>query len=382
MNAATDLGGTPPADLGAGRDAARGRHRRRGVRAAAAAGVLAAAGAGVWLAAGGGDRADGPAVSDRVPTTTTTVARRDLVDREDVQGTLGFADPRTIAAATEGTLTRIRPEGSAVRRGQSLFSIDARATAYVLYGRVPMYRALHAGVSDGSDVHQLERNLVALGLDPHGAMQVDGHWDAATTAAVLRWERGRGATADGVVERADVVFTAGPARVGEHRAEPGDAARPGGPVLELTARRHVVTARLDAGRQGTVHRGARVRVTLPDGAEAAGGVTRVGRVARAGEEGAEATVELRVALLGRLARAATFDRAPVTVSVATARVRGVLAVPVTALVATAAGRYAVEVVDARGARRLVSVRTGAFAGGDVEVGGSGLREGTRVVVPR
>jgi hypothetical protein len=382
MSAATDLHGAPPERVGAGGVAAPTRRRRRAARAAAAAGVLATAGAGAWLAAGGDDRARSQAVSDRVPTTTTTVARRDLVDREDVQGTLGFADPRTIAAAAEGTLTRVRPEGSAVRRGQSLFSIDARPTAHVLYGRVPMYRALHAGVSDGSDVRQLERNLVALGLDPRGAVEVDGHWDAATTAAVLRWERRRGATADGVVERGDVVFSAGAARVGQHRAEAGDPARPGAPVLELTVRRRVVTARLDASRQGTVRRGDRVRVTLPDGAEAGGRVTRVGRVARAGQEGAEATVELRVALLGRHARAGGFDRAPVTVSVATARVRGVLAVPVTALVATAAGRYAVEVQDAGGTRRLVAVRTGAFAGGEVEVAGRGLREGTRVVVPR
>jgi hypothetical protein len=50
-------------------------------------------------------------------------------------------------------------------------------------------------------------------------------------------------------------------------------------------------------------------------------------------------------------------------------------VPVQALVATAAGEYAVDVGE-----RLVPVDVGAFADGWVEV--EGIRAGTRVVVPR
>jgi multidrug efflux pump subunit AcrA (membrane-fusion protein) len=61
---------------------------------------------------------------------------------------------------------------------------------------------------------------------------------------------------------------------------------------------------------------------------------------------------------------------------------GVLAVPVTALVALAEGGYAVEVSDpATNATQLVKVTTGLFAGGQVEVTGAGLHEGQRVVVP-
>ena len=120
----------------------------------------------------------------------------------------------------------------------------------------------------------------------------------------------------------------------------------------MTSTRHLVTARLDAARQSAVHRGDAVSVTLPDGREVPGVVRVVGRVARAGQEGAPATVELRVALRGRRAGAG-LDGAPVTVSVAVGRTRDALSVPVTALVATAAGRYAVEVADRAGARHLV-----------------------------
>jgi hypothetical protein len=58
-------------------------------------------------------------------------------------------------------------------------------------------------------------------------------------------------------------------------------------------------------------------------------------------------------------------------------------VPVTALLARAGGGYAVEIVDARGERQLVSVRLGAFdqANGLVQVSGPGVRAGQRVVVP-
>ena len=346
----------------------------------AVAAVAIAAGA-AWFAAAGDGGGSSAAATSGVPTAAAEVTRRDLVDRQDIEGAITYAASRTVAATAQGTLTRVRPEGSTVRRGQSLFSIDAGATAFVMYGRVPMYRSLAGGVSDGGDVRQLERNLVALGYDPGESIEVDREWDAATTAAVLRWQGDRGLVRDGVVEPGDIVITGGPARVGRHEGGVGDPVRAGAPVLELTSLRRVVSGRLPASRQALVRRGDRVQVTLPDGTVADGRVTSVGRVAQPGENGAEATVELRVALTGRAGRRARLDRAPVTVSIAADSAEDVLAVPITALVATAAGRYAVEVLDGE-ERRLVPVETGAFADGYVEVSGAGIRDGVRVAVPR
>jgi hypothetical protein len=64
-------------------------------------------------------------------------------------------------------------------------------------------------------------------------------------------------------------------------------------------------------------------------------------------------------------------------------VKDVLSVPVSALLAMAGGGYAVEVVDAGGARRLVRVETGLFddSAGRVQVAGAGLAAGQNVVVP-
>lgn len=339
--------------------------------------VLVAGGGGAWLAGRDGGPSAAEPVSRTVPTATAIAERRDLVDRHDVDGTLGFAGERRIATSAEGTITRLRPEGRVLSRGQSLLSLDGRATAFVLYGRVPMYRDLREGVADGDDVRQLQRNLAALGYDPYGALVADGEWDQATTDAVKRWQEARDVTEDGVVPRGDVLFVDGPVRVGGHAAEVGDRATPGGPVVTVSSTRRVVTARLPAGRQDAVDGGDRVDVTLPDGRVVAGVVSSVGRVAKVGQDGAEATVSLRVRLRGRLGRAKRLDRAPVTITLTTNAARDALSVPVTALLARGGGRYAVELPGGQ----LVPIRTGVFADGFVEVSGA-LRPGSRVVVPR
>jgi peptidoglycan hydrolase-like protein with peptidoglycan-binding domain len=346
------------------------------VRARILAAVVAAAAvaAGAWALRPGRVDHAAAAANDQVPVASAAVQRRDLVDRQDVQGTLGYDGSRTVAAPASGTITRLRPEGATVARGRSLMSIDAKATAWVIYGTRPLYRDLGPGMSNGSDVRELERNLVALGYDTG---TVDADWTSATTAAVRAFQADRGLTESGTLARQDLVVSDGPARVGAHKAEVGDAAHPGAPVTTLTSTTPVVTAPVDAGLAGDLRRGDAVDVTLPDGRSVRGTISRVGTVATPGQDGAAATVDLRIALRGR--RHGRLDGAPVTVSLAIAHTRNTLAVPVTALVATGASAYAVELA---GSRRLVRVTLGAFADGWAQVGGPGLRAGTRVVIPR
>jgi peptidoglycan hydrolase-like protein with peptidoglycan-binding domain len=350
------------------------RARRRGGRAFLAVVVVTGIAVAAWLILASDDGGKAPASNDTVPLGSAAVERRDLIAREDVDGTLGFSDTTTVAAAAAGTITRLRDEGDTVTRGRSLMSIDAKATAWVLYGTIPMYRDLGPGVSDGRDVRQLESNLEALGYDPG---TVDNDWTSATTDAVQKFQEDRDLTEDGTISRTEIVISDGPARVGEHKADVGDPVQAGKPITGLTSTTPVVTANLDAGLAADVHRGDRVRVTMPEGSEVGGRVTRVGTVATAGENGEAPTVELRVALNTR--RHGRLDGAPVSISLETGRTKDALAVPVTALVATAPGRYAVELA---GSRRLVPVTLGAFADDWVEVDGAGLAPGTRVVVPR
>jgi len=78
-----------------------------------------------------------------------------------------------------------------------------------------------------------------------------------------------------------------------------------------------------------------------------------------------------------------WDQAAVRVGITTARVPHALVVPVNALLARSRGGYAVEVVGSGGRNHLVPVSLGLFddADGVVQVTGSRLHGGQRVVVP-
>ena len=211
--------------------------------------------------------------NDSVPLGTAAVERRDLVDREDVDGTLGFAAAATVPAPAAGTITRLRDEGDTVTRGRSLMSIDAHATAWVLYGTIPMYRDLGPGVSDGRDVRQLERNLKALGYDPG---TVDDALDLGhDRARSSDFQDDRDLTESGTLARArGRRQRRGGARRQARAPSVGEPARAGAPVTTLTSTTPVVTAKLDAGLAAEVHRGDRVRITLPDGREVGGRVSQ------------------------------------------------------------------------------------------------------------
>ena len=88
--------------------------------------------------------------------------------------------------------------GAVVGRGGTLFAVDGRSVR-LLYGATPLWRRLGPGVSDGEDVRQLERNLVALGHDPNG-MDVDDDFDSDTAAAVRDWQEAIGVAETRAVE--------------------------------------------------------------------------------------------------------------------------------------------------------------------------------------
>jgi peptidoglycan hydrolase-like protein with peptidoglycan-binding domain len=302
------------------------------------------------------------------------VERRDLVERENVGGTLGYGATTDGASPRAGTLTRVPPAGSVVSRGEALFDVDAEPVP-VLYGDLPLYRDLRSGVSDGADVRQLEENLTELGYGV--SLIVDEHFDGATSAALRQWQADLGVERTGALHRSDVVLTDGPVRVAEVVAKKGSSVGPGQPVLRTTGTRRLVTVRLEVTRQSLAQVGAPAGVVLPDRREVPGTVMAVGTVAsRDGNSGA-AKIDVTVALDDDAA-AGSLAEAPVEVRLTRATAEDALVVPVRALLALAEGGYAVEAVH-RGARRLVAVDLGAFADGYVQVTGD-IRPGARVVV--
>ena len=116
---------------------------------------------------------------------------------------------------------------------------------------------------------------------------------------------------------------------------------------------------------------------MPDGSDAPGTVTEIDSVATGGQGNATFGVKI---VLNDPSVAAGLDEAPVDVEVVSDSVTGVVAVPVSALVALAEGGYAVEVQTATGTQ-LIAVEPGFYADGLVEVESAGLSVGDLVVVP-
>ena len=333
--------------------------------------VVAARSGGAGAQAAAGDDRDGPALS------SVAVARRDLVARTDVDGTLGYAGEVRVAGQAPGTVTAVPKVGAVIERGQALYSVDNRPVP-LLYGDLPAWRRLAAGMTDGPDVRQLEANLVALAHATEAEVGVDDKFTAATTAAVKRWQKAAGVEETGVVEPGQAVFLAGPVRVAEVKAEKGASAPPGSTVLTGTSTTRVVTVDLDATKQALVKAGDKVEVKLPDGRVTPGTIASVGTVAQSKGQGESAKRVVAVTVsLDDPAASGSLDQAPVKVGIISESRKGVLAVPVNALLALAEGGYGVRTLDGR----IVAVTTGLFARGLVEVSGDGIAEGVEVEVP-
>ena len=134
-----------------------------------------------------------------------------------------------------------------------------------------------------------------------------------------------------------------------------------------------------------------VTITLPNNETTPGTITSVGTVATTPASGsggsatsgsATPTINVDVTPSDPTATG-SWDQAPVTVTITTASVQHALVVPVDALLATAGGGYAVEVVGIGGIHSLAPVSLGLFddADGLVQVTGDGLAAGQNVVVP-
>ena len=336
-------------------------------------------------------RSPTPAVASTT-AATTPVVRADLAETTQLTGNLGFGAPVPVPLqGAAGTLTALPAPGAVVGAGRTLFEVDG-APVTLLPGTRPAWRDLSRGVPLGSDVRQLERDLVDLGYADRATLTVDDHFTWATSQAVRRWQRATHQPVTGAVALGRVAFLAAPVRVAAVQQPLGTAVQPGQPVLTVTATASIVTVDVPIAQAHLVHPGDLVSVTLPSGGARPGRVTTVSAVATdagsttgpgpqqsSGPQQPEVTADVTLTRPSSGVDA-TLDQAPVTVSVVDRQVRGVLAVPVTALVALAGGGYGVW-ADRPAPRHLVPVTPGLFAASLVEVHGTGLAEGDEVEVP-
>jgi peptidoglycan hydrolase-like protein with peptidoglycan-binding domain len=342
------------------------------------AGPVLAVLVGAILVRSGGHHAPPPA---KATTATATVAVHDLVNREQVDGTLGYAPvPAALVAGRAGVLTAVPAEGAVVDRGQRLFDVDGEPIV-LMFGATPAYRDLVQGMG-GADVRELKKNLVAIGDGTWAAIGDDNVFSPATASALRRFQRTIGAEATGIVRLGDIAFLPGAVRVAAHKLEVGAAVSAGAQVTDISSATRVVTVQLDAAKQGLVRVGDGVVVTLPTGKSTTGSVSSIAAVAKLSGSGSTATTTVAVTVgLSHPGATGTIDQAPVKVGITTASAKGVLAVPVNALVALAEGGYGVEVIRPDGTHQLVGVTTGMFSDSDdlVQVRG-GLKAGDTVAV--
>jgi hypothetical protein len=177
--------------------------------------------------------------------------------------------------------------------------------------------------------------------------------------------------------------------------------------MQGTSTARQVQVALDASQQTDVAVGDKVTVTLPNNRTTPGVVASVGTVATcpsssgsggagsasaapgagfcsAGNSGSSTTPTITVGVTpSHPSTTGMWDQAPVQVGITTDRVPDALTVPVTALLAQSGGGYAVEVIGKGAISHLVPVSLGLFddAQGLVQVTGSGLGAGEKVVVP-
>ncbi|MFJ9585839.1 hypothetical protein [Streptomyces acidicola] len=418
--------------------AARAPRRRQVVIGAVALAVVMAGALTVtaWNPRGG--KPDTKAAGD-ARVATAVVTRTDLSNDQTLDGTLGYGRATTVKGAKAGLITWLPATGATVRRGEPLYRVD-NVPVPVFYGSTPLYRTLEARGTTGPDVKMVADNLRKLGYDigaqptvgtwiaqepvtpgesgtgqtagaaeqntagsatesgppdatgtrpsapsgsapstpaPVQAKRGDGVLTSSLVAAIKRWQTSAGLRPTGILGVGDLSVLSGAVRVEGVQAQLADAAD--GTVLTVTSTVKSVTVAVEAGETGSMKRGDSVVVSLPDDSTAQGTVTAIGAtVQRSDSEGGSGPGQPQLTVgiaLRDTAAVRKLSSAPVQVRFTSGTRKGVLSVPVGALLALREGGYAVQLPGGR----LVAVKTGMFSKGVVEINGSGIEAGTKVV---
>jgi hypothetical protein len=336
--------------------------------------VAGGVGAGAVALAGHSEDAGKPAPPK---VATTKVVRTDLADTQTFAGTLGYGGVTTLKGAGAGTVTKLPAAGAVAARGEALYWVDGRPVP-VFFGDTPLYRPLDKPDIEGPDVAVVAANLASLGYTVGPRAKDPSHARLGPTllASLKKWQQKAGMDPTGTLAPGQVVVLAGPVRVNSVAAQLGDPVA--GELLTVTATTKVVTMPVEAGEVSRLTTGMPVTVVRPDGREVPATVASVSTTVTGGEDKAQTGGPPKVEVLVTPAdqqAVADLDSASVQVTVTGEVHKGVLAVPVGALVALREGGYAVQLPN--GTYRAVS--TGMFSRELVEISGDGVTEGMTVV---
>jgi len=321
--------------------------------------------------------------------TTVGVTTGDMVSATNTRAVLHYAQERALTSAPGGVVTALPAVGAVIAPGGTLYRVN-NSPVVLMRGGLPAWRSFESGMPPGDDVRQLEQNLSALGVFRG---DVDATFTRATADAVRAWQKSLGVERTGKIDRASILFTDHDLRVARLTAVLGAEVGAGTALYDVSATTKVVDLDLRLADQQLAAVGKEVGITLPDGANTTGSITSVGEPVErepedpaaeaSGGAGGTFVVPVTVTLTDHAA-ADGFSRASVSVQFSSTLADDVLTVPVEALVAIDATKFAIETPgrSQKGAVRRIPVTVGAFASGRVQVSGEGIREGLQVVVPQ
>jgi len=270
--------------------------------------------------------------------------------------------------------------------GQVLYSVDDRPVTAVVT-EVEFGRELLIGVEDGEDIEVLEQMLFDLGYDVDGDLEVDEEFDEDTSQAIEDWEEDlqddwEDQVVDGVLSLDQIVTVDEGVTVGAITSHDGDTLATGTELFTFGSETgsRVVSTAIDVADQAMLAEGTEIDVEFPGGEVVTGTVTDLASSSTTDplDPTAGPQLAVEISLNSVPESAAELNELDVEVRLVDKLAAGATAVPASALVATADGGFAVEVVNGN-STSFVAVDPGMFADGFVEV--DGIEPGTAVVVP-
>ncbi|MGB1085118.1 MAG: peptidoglycan-binding protein, partial [Ilumatobacteraceae bacterium] len=248
-------------------------------------------------------------------------------------------------------------------------------------------RDIEGGVKSGDDVLAVEEMLFSLGYDAKGDLDVDDVFDKNTEQAIIEWQEDLQRTFDdvvvnGVISLSDVVVFK-PGTVTGEIIDYDDGTIASGSVLwsssTETATRVIETS-ISVADQDKLAMDSVVDVEFPDGEISQGTVISVATSTTVDPMNpeADASIAIKISVAEVPNSVRDFNNVNVQIKLVENIAAGATVVPVSALVATGDGNFAVEAITTTGTTFL-QVNPGMFSDGWVEV--AGIQPGTQVVVP-
>jgi hypothetical protein len=348
-----------------------------------------------------------PTRSTTTPSTATTTTPATAPTAAKVPNVTGDSARAAMSALTAARFTVAEQTKTVTNKGQNGVVLDQRpaggstvdrgSPVTITVGRYNPRSQTRRGTSIGTT--PMHSSPGRSGRGGAGNNRASGRGAAAGPGGLGVGASGAGAAAGagGLGVGASDVGAAGGAGTLGAGASSGSASPTANVALVTTSIDSVVTVQLDASSQTEAVVGERVYVTLPSNAVAQGVITQVGRVAQASSQSSDgsssqdsggnstsgagsapqATIPVTI-VLRHAGRLGPLDQAPVTVAFALTTTRNALSIPVSALLATAGGGYAVDAIESTGAVSRVPVTPGSFAGGFVQISGPGIAAGMQV----